>query len=412
MKSIILIGILSLTLPSIAQVGIGTSSPNTSAILDISSTDKGFLPPRLTAFQRNTISDPAEGLTVFCTNCCTNGIISFYNGTTWKNVVDCSSTDADDDGIPNTIDIDDDNDGIIDVLEKKNTSVVNDPSFETGAIVTPTSGLDNFSTQYTGLDWEDGGGSAGFFNASIASVDNFQSASDGSYYAGFHSVGTYKGELFQNNLATNIESGKTYSFSFDAYQMNLNVVGGIFSNPAKVRFLGVKTGASDPTFSDDHPTPTGTGPVVGSHDTHVDVVGALTDVDSLATSALVDNTTGWETYVLSFTATDNYDRILIGLVEADAYLGFDNLMFNEVTDLDTDGDGIFNHLDLDSDGDGCSDALEAGMTAITTANYNFSSTNVGTNGLSDGLEISVDVGNTTITPDTASVNDNTVHTCN
>lgn len=412
MKLLISTGTLVLTIPLFGQVGIGTSSPNASAILDISSTDKGFLPPRLTAFQRNTISDPAEGLTVFCSNCCTNGIISFYNGTTWKNVIDCSSTDTDDDGIPNTIDIDDDNDGIIDVLEKKNTSVVNDPSFETGAIVSPTTGLDNFSTQYTGLDWENGGGSAGFFNASIASIDNFQSASDGSYYVGFHSVGTYKGELFQNNLATNIESGKTYSFSFDAYQMNINVVGGIFSNPAKVRFLGVKTGTLDPTFSDDHPTPTGSGPVTGSHDTHVDVVGALTDVDSLATSALVDNTTGWETYVLSFTATDNYDRILIGLVEADAYLGFDNLMFNEVTNLDTDGDGIFNHLDLDSDGDGCSDALEAGMTAITTTDYNFSSTNVGANGLSDGLEISVDIGNTTITPDTVSVNDNTVHTCN
>lgn len=412
MKPTLLLSTLLLSMSINAQVGIGTSTPHSSSVLDVTSTSKGFLPPRLTALQRNTIANPEAGLTVFCTNCCQTGIVSFYNGTTWKNVVDCTSTDADDDGIPNSIDIDDDNDGILDVLEQRNTSVVNDPSFETGAVASPTSGLDNFSTQYTGPNWEDGGGSAGFFNASLASVINFQSASNGSYYAGFHSVGTYKGELFQNNLATNIQSGKTYSFSFDAYQMNLNVAGGVFSNPAKVRFLGIKTGASALTFSDDHPTPTGSGPAATSHDTHVDVVAGLSDVDSLATSGLVDNTTGWETYIISFTATDNYDRILIGIVEADAYLGFDNLIFNEVTTLDTDGDGIANHLDLDSDGDGCSDALEAGMTAVTTANYNFSNTNVGTNGLSDGLEISADVGNTTITPDTASVNDNTVHTCN
>lgn len=408
-------GIISLCLlanVALAQVGIGTVNPHASAVVDVNSQTKGFLPPRMTALQRNLIANPAEGLTVFCTNCCETGVISFYNSSSWTNIVDCSATDTDDDGIPNSIDIDDDNDGILDVLEKRNVSVVNDPSFETGAIGAPVSGLDNFSTQYTGPSWENGGGSAGFFNGSIGSVDNFQSASNGSYYVGFHSVGTYKGELFKNNLATNIQSGKTYSFSFDAYQMNLNVAGGVFANPGKVRFLGIKVGGVDPTFSDDHPTPTGSGPAPASHDTHVDVVANLADVDSLATSPLVNNTTGWQTYYVSFTATDNYDKILIGIEEQDAYLGFDNLIFNEVTDLDTDGDGVLNHLDLDSDGDGCSDALEAGMTSSTDANYNFSHTAVGANGLSDGLEVSVDFGNTVIIPDTASVNDNTVHTCN
>ena len=41
------------------NVGIGTSTPNTSSILDITSTDKGFLIPRMTTSQRDAITSPA-----------------------------------------------------------------------------------------------------------------------------------------------------------------------------------------------------------------------------------------------------------------------------------------------------------------------------------------------------------------
>lgn len=46
------------------QVGIGTTSPAASAVLDIqsSSNDKGILIPRMTQAQRNAISSPATGL--------------------------------------------------------------------------------------------------------------------------------------------------------------------------------------------------------------------------------------------------------------------------------------------------------------------------------------------------------------
>lgn len=51
-----------------AQVGIGTNAPHTSAMLDVSSTSKGFLPPRMTAAQRSNIASPVEGLLVYQTD--------------------------------------------------------------------------------------------------------------------------------------------------------------------------------------------------------------------------------------------------------------------------------------------------------------------------------------------------------
>jgi hypothetical protein len=76
-----------LFLDSFAQVGINTdnSAPNASAILDVKSTTLGFLPPRMTSSQRDAIASPAEGLTVYCTDCTPKGIY-YFNGTGWVSV--------------------------------------------------------------------------------------------------------------------------------------------------------------------------------------------------------------------------------------------------------------------------------------------------------------------------------------
>lgn len=78
--------VLLTSLATNAQVGIGTASPNASAELDVSSTTKGFLPPRMTAVQRNAIATPAQGLMVYCTNCGVNGEAQLYNGVAWVNL--------------------------------------------------------------------------------------------------------------------------------------------------------------------------------------------------------------------------------------------------------------------------------------------------------------------------------------
>ncbi|HYK44483.1 MAG TPA: tail fiber domain-containing protein [Parafilimonas sp.] len=67
--------------PSTGAAGIGTLTPNTSASLDITSTSKGILIPRMTQAQRNAIVSPATGLMIFQTNN-TPGFY-FYNGTAW-----------------------------------------------------------------------------------------------------------------------------------------------------------------------------------------------------------------------------------------------------------------------------------------------------------------------------------------
>jgi len=69
------------------QAGIGTVTPDASAKLDVSSTIQGFLPPRMTAVQRDAIVSPAYGLMLFCTNCGTHGEPEFYNGIAWVNLI-------------------------------------------------------------------------------------------------------------------------------------------------------------------------------------------------------------------------------------------------------------------------------------------------------------------------------------
>lgn len=74
-----------------AQTGIGTTMPHASAKLDITSTDKGFLPPRMTSSQRTSIQNPATGLMVYQTDG-TAGLY-YYNGTAWIYIIN-STTDV------------------------------------------------------------------------------------------------------------------------------------------------------------------------------------------------------------------------------------------------------------------------------------------------------------------------------
>ena len=62
------------------KLSVGTPSA-TSALLEVTSTTQGFLPPRMTTTQRDAISTPATGLVIFNT---TTTKLETYDGTTWQ----------------------------------------------------------------------------------------------------------------------------------------------------------------------------------------------------------------------------------------------------------------------------------------------------------------------------------------
>ena len=70
-----------------AQVGIGTLNPAASAQLEVQSTSKGFLPPRMTLAQRDAMPAPVAGLQIWCTNCGNSGETQVYNGMQWTNII-------------------------------------------------------------------------------------------------------------------------------------------------------------------------------------------------------------------------------------------------------------------------------------------------------------------------------------
>ena len=78
---------LFLTIQISAQVSISpdNSPADNSAILDVKSINKGVVLPRMSFAQRNAISDPVEGLMVYCTNCGSNntGSLSVFMNGQW-----------------------------------------------------------------------------------------------------------------------------------------------------------------------------------------------------------------------------------------------------------------------------------------------------------------------------------------
>lgn len=73
------------------NVGIGTTTPDNSAVLDINSSDKGLLIPRMSLQQRNAINNPADGLMVYQTG--EQGGFYFFEGKTneWKPITEAKA---------------------------------------------------------------------------------------------------------------------------------------------------------------------------------------------------------------------------------------------------------------------------------------------------------------------------------
>lgn len=94
-KTILLVSLALLGLNNAnAQVGIGTENPDASAELDVFSTEKGFLPPRMTITERRNISSPAVGLVIYNTS---SNCMEIATNQRWKNLCNPNETSTGED---------------------------------------------------------------------------------------------------------------------------------------------------------------------------------------------------------------------------------------------------------------------------------------------------------------------------
>lgn len=75
------VNIFLIVLSGYAQVAVGTTQAANSAIFELKSSEKGFLPPRMTTAQRNAIADPELGLTIYNTD---ELALNSFNGNLWE----------------------------------------------------------------------------------------------------------------------------------------------------------------------------------------------------------------------------------------------------------------------------------------------------------------------------------------
>ena len=68
---------------SAGNFGIGTATPNANALLDVTSTTKAFMPPRMTTTQKNAIASPTAGMVVYDS---TLNKLAVYTGAAWETV--------------------------------------------------------------------------------------------------------------------------------------------------------------------------------------------------------------------------------------------------------------------------------------------------------------------------------------
>ncbi|WP_210150873.1 beta strand repeat-containing protein [Chryseobacterium scophthalmum] len=275
------------------------------------------------------------------------------------------SDDFDGDGIINSLDLDDDNDGVPDVSEMGSCSSYSNLGWTgdspVGTRNITANGLPTYITNATGT--------TPFTTGPALTVSSSTSVN---YF-------TITGVSTSNDFTTAATAGSYLSFNFQTA-------------------ASIPVGLAISRFVQASPVPGGAGNYPYSIAYQISQNGS--PYTTVATSSVTYNggtftgnfTSAPTPILLAANTSYTIRAVLYNKTSANATVGFDNfnISFCNVF-LDTDGDTIPNYFDLDSDGDGCSDALEAGATADTTPNYQFSGA-VGSNGLNDSLETVTDSG--------------------
>ncbi len=394
-KRILLIGLGIISTTTInAQIGIGTSTPNSSAILDIESTTKGFLPPRLTYQNIVTISSPEPGLTMYCSNCCNTGagLLTFYTSDGWYFLGEneCDFIDTDRDLVVNDIDLDDDNDGILDTEESPTVLITEETNGTFGTTSTPID-VEGSIPNYTFAPSNTGEGQYAVVSDAInpnwhpANVWAYVGHTDGSSTDAFLAVngGTSVGIFFQQTIP--MVPGAEYRIAFwhrgDTYNLNVDVIresnsstvassstglvtnsgwtelAFTYTNPLsevelfkiELTNLSITLGGNDFAIDDVSITPTDVNTNLSDYDLdgYNNSVDLDSDGDGIPDNVEYQTTAG---YVVPGTAVDALGRLI-------AY-GTGGL----TTAVNTDGDNLLDFIDTDSDGDATLDKDESGLT--------------------------------------------------
>jgi|GEM_PF-2833401 len=284
---------------------------------------------------------------------CTDGIDNDQDGLIDSLDPDCLNYDADGDGICNDEDLDDDNDGITDIQEGHTCELSSidigvDGTFEDLAGI---ASYDSYNSNVTSGGFTNGTGSADSWNSPMPTsgsgtwggmADGMPSSPQGGVFVGGWTFTAGSGESFYVNL-TDLEVGETYALSF--YYANAGIQG---------------------------TTPVGS---LGTWEIHFGAQVQLAPEHPY----LGEGNQIWHETTLNFTAANTEERLeFFAHSGSDGHVGnnanydypaVDGINFykGELSEpslicesVDTDSDGISDHLDLDSDGDGCPDVIESG----------------------------------------------------
>ncbi len=252
-----------------------------------------------------------------------------------------SPNDFDEDGVENDVDLDDDNDGILDLDECVGETIFLEDFSGYVDQATPIAELSNPNEETEILFQADTSGQvppAGWYAVALQPHDWFSSLKNFSENAamGFDGPNLNAGEkiLFKAKNLTFI-SGNEYVISYKYWWQNSGVP------PVLSLYVDID-GATGPTA-----------PVLLSDTT---LTGDANYQTAAANWTATADSTAAEIYIM----IDNYAGGSGG-----RNFQLDDIQV-EKTSCDTDGDGILNHLDLDSDNDGCLDAIEGGNDFVPT----------------------------------------------
>ncbi len=307
-----------------------------------------------------------------CSTCATNQ----FHGAAFGSFDFCLD-DWDADGIPNVIDIDDDNDGITDEEEKCSENIAGGT-----------------------LDWDSenwaSGSATGSFTVAGVTIDG-NISSDGNALSLINETNTLTGGTGENALQLSVNQTLEAStviaswdftdpvddLDFDVFDIDLSGTSFIDS----IRFVGFSFGEQIfPTL-----TP-------GASNS-VNENSALATGTSGNTSANGNVNVSFDNTLDSLLVYFNNGEAANANPGAQTFAIHDFTWSRTCTNYDFDGDGVPNHLDLDSDNDGVTDLYESGIdyATILTLDTDFDGimdpgNAEGANGLVDAVETAVDNG--------------------